>query len=137
MRKTNAGVSLMELLVVIAVIGILAAIAIPTYRNYVMRANRSDAKAALLSAAGQLERCYTRFNTYAYSATGCTVAFGMNSTNNQYTITTSARDATGFTLLATAIGGQANDTACGNFTLTNTNTRGVSGSKTVQECWGR
>jgi type IV pilus assembly protein PilE len=137
MRKTNAGVTLMELMMVIAVIGILASIAVPSYREYVVRANRSDAKVSLLSAAGALERCYTRFNTYAFSATGCTAAFGTNSPNNHYTITAPTRTDTEFTVLATAVGAQAKDTACGNFTLTNTNTRGVSGSKTVQECWGR
>lgn len=137
MRKTNAGVTLMELMIVIVVIGILAAIAVPSYRNYIVRANRSDAKASLLSAAGVLERCYTRFNTYAFSATGCTASFGTNSANNHYTITAPTRTDTEFSLLATAIGSQANDSACANFTLTNTNTRGVSGSGTVQECWGR
>jgi len=138
MRKPNSGVTLMELLVVIAVISILSAIAIPTYRSYVIRANRSDAKAALLSAAGALERCYTRFNSYK-AADGCTVTFNVPSPNNNYTITAPTQAATEFSLLATATGGQAKDTDCKNFTLSNTNVRGVTGTKsaTPQECWGR
>lgn len=136
MRKPNSGVTLMELLVVIAVISILSAIAIPTYRSYVIRANRSDAKAALLSAAGALERCYTRFNSYA-TADGCTVAFNVSSPSGNYTITAPTQTATAFSLLATAVDGQAKDTDCKNFTLTNSSVRGVTGTKPAASCWGR
>src|SRR5262249_29419776 len=65
MRKANAGVTLMELLTVVVIVGILSAIAIPSYRGYVIRANRADAKTGLLATAGSLERCFTRDNTYA------------------------------------------------------------------------
>ena len=86
MRKKNSGMTLMELMVVMAIVGILAAIAIPSYRSYVMRANRTDAKTALLAAAGALERCFTRFNSYA-AADGCTVTFPAASTEGNYQIT--------------------------------------------------
>jgi type IV pilus assembly protein PilE len=136
MRKANAGVTLMELMVVMAIVGILAAIAIPTYRNYVIRANRADAKAALLSAAGALERCYTRFNSYA-AADGCTVVFPVNSTNNNYVITAPTQDAVAFALVATPLAGQLADTSCANFTLDNANAREVTGTKPWRECWGK
>ena len=136
MRKANLGVTLMELLVVIAVVGILAAIAIPTYRSYGIRANRADAKTTLLAAAGTLERCFTRFNSYA-AADGCTLVFPIVSGNNSYSISAPTQTAVAFSLTATPQGGQAADTGCANFTLDNANARGVTGTKTWQECWAR
>jgi len=136
MRNYSRGVTLMELLVVMTVLGILAAIAIPTYRNYVIRANRSDAKTALLAAAGVLERCFTQFNSYA-AADGCTATFPVASTNGIYRVTAPTQTSIAFALTAAPQGGQTADTDCGNFTLNSANVRGVSGTKTAQQCWGR
>ena len=140
MRNRQSGVSLIELLTVMVIIGILSGIAIPSYRAYVVRANRSEAKTALMFYAGALERCFTRYNSYAYNASaalGCTVNFPQNSDNGYYQITTSTRTATTFTLLATPQGGQAGDTGCGNLSLDQLNTRYKSGTKTLAECWGK
>jgi type IV pilus assembly protein PilE len=136
MRSKNRGVTLIELIIVIVIVGILAAIAIPGYRAYIIRANRSDAKAALLATAGALERCFTRFNSYA-AADGCAVAFPANSTENHYVVTAPVQTAVAFSLSAAPQGGQAGDTGCGNFTLNSTNARNVSGTKPWRECWGR
>lgn len=92
------GFTLIEILIVIVVIGILAAIAIPAYNDYVDRATRADGQAALLSAAQQLERCYTRGNSYS------PCAFTTNSQDGFYTITvTPTNPTTTYTLTATAI----------------------------------
>ena len=136
MRRKNSGVTLIELLVVIVVIGILSAIAIPAYRNYVIRANRSDAKAALLATAGALERCFTRFNSYAEDD-GCAVVFPVPSTENKYSISAPIQTAVAFQLTATPIDGQAEDEECGSFTLDNANVRGVDGDLTWEQCWNR
>ncbi len=63
--KTQRGVTLIELVVVMIIVGILAAVAIPSYRNYVLRSQRSDAKDALLALATQQEKHYLQCNTYA------------------------------------------------------------------------
>jgi type IV pilus assembly protein PilE len=138
MRRKNSGVTLIELLIVIVIIGILSAIAIPAYRNYIVRANRADAKAALLATAGALERCFTRFNSYAEDD-GCDVDLDdVVSTEGKYSISATDRTAVAFALLATPLDGQAQDEECGSFTLTNANTRGVvDATQTWQECWNR
>jgi type IV pilus assembly protein PilE len=143
-RNRQSGVSLVELLTVMVIVAILGAIAVPSYRAYMIRANRSDAKTALMFYAGALERCYTRYNSYAYNAdpnVGCSVDFPVISDNGYYQISVTdalgSRSASAFTLVAVPQGGQAGDTGCGKLTLDQLSTRGKSGSKTVAECWGR
>ena len=58
------GVTLMELMVVVVIVGILAAIAYPSYRAQVRRSNRTEARVALEQTAGALEKCYTRYMVY-------------------------------------------------------------------------
>jgi type IV pilus assembly protein PilE len=132
-------VSLIELLTVMVIIGILSSIAIPAYRAYVIRANRTDAKTSLMFYAGALERCYTRNNSYDPAGAGCNVSLPRLSDNGYYQITVSPTPpTTTFTLTAAPQGAQTSDTGCGSFTLTSTNGRGISGgTKTAQECWGK
>jgi len=137
MQRRQPGMSLIELLVVMVVVGILAAIAYPSYRQYVVRTNRTDAKAALEQGRQVLERCFTRFN--AYDAADCEVDFDPPVTLPSGTYRISAVLAPGtFVLTATPQGAQAADDArCGNFTLNELGQRGVSGTDTAAQCWGR
>ncbi|HZF32015.1 MAG TPA: type IV pilin protein [Gammaproteobacteria bacterium] len=135
-RRSMRGVTLIELMIVVVVIGILTAIAYPSYRGQMLRTHRAEAKATLVETAQQLERCYTRFN--AYNAVGCAVATtlggaGVNSTGNNYVVT-AAPTASAFTLTATPQGAQANDTTCANLTLTQTGLRGATGTAPTT-CW--
>jgi type IV pilus assembly protein PilE len=134
-RRGNAGVTLIELLMVMVVVAILAAIAVPSYRGYVIRASRADAKAAVLSMAGALERCFTRFN--AYDDGGCGIAItNVPSGDGHYLLSANVTAST-FVVTAVPQGAQAADTSCGNFRLNQANQRSVSGSKGAAECWGR
>lgn len=136
MNRRQQGVTLIELLIAVAIIGILAAIALPSYRRYVVRANRADAKVMLSQTAQALERCYTNSSPYAYDSAQCAATVTLPITNSSGTYTVSGALATNtYTLTATPKGGQADDTQCGNFTLTQAGVQGISGSSTVAMCW--
>ena len=141
------GVTLIELVVVMIIVGILAAVAIPTYRNYVIRSQRSDAKDALLTLATAQEKFYLQCNRYATgiaAAPNC-VALNLQGTNSSkngwYTLTIPpGANATSYTVSATATIGrnQYQDEDCRTFSI---NERGVrtaadaGGADNTAECW--
>jgi type IV pilus assembly protein PilE len=132
------GVTLIELLTVIVVLGILTAIAVPAYTSYTTKVKRADAKVALSSSAQQLERCYTRFNSYSPAAPNpACITLPYNTPNGTYTIDQDAGAggivANAFYLQATPIGKQAQDTECGTFKLNSLNVQSVSTGSTT--CW--
>ena len=136
MNKRMKGITLLELMIVVVIVGILAAIAYPSYRDYLVKARWTEAKTALTETAAKLERCFTRFNVY--NKTTCpdvTLPINVTTPKGNYTITTTTLTKTAFTLQAAPAGGQVADTACGNFTLTSTGVQGISGTKTAQDCW--
>lgn len=136
------GFTLVELMVTVAIIGILAAIAYPSYTEYVKRASRSEVKTILLENAQILERNFTtanRYDTVNPDGTGGAPVIITQSPETgtaRYTIAPAygVAPAQTFTLTATAVGTMASD-SCGNFTLTNTGIRGSGGS--VADCWGK
>ena len=142
MKRRQRGVTLIELMTVVAIVGLLAAIAIPSYRRYVVRANRTDAKTALQQTAQQLERCYTNSTPYAYDGAVCMAAVTLpfTVTSGTYVISASVRNPQAYTLLATPQGAQSSgDAECAIFSLTETGAQTVSGSLTAtpERCWRR
>ena len=79
--RRSAGFTLIELMIAVAIIGILASIAYPSYQNYVKNARVSEGQAALMQAAQEMERCYTQFYEYRGS---CLVT--KSSENNEYSV---------------------------------------------------
>lgn len=130
MSKRNSGFTLIELMIVVAIVALLAAIAFPSYTRYVEQARRADGKAALLEAAQRLERCYTQRNTYV----GCTISG--TSPDSYYTIAFAdgSPTANDFTITAAPQGAQA-DSPCGTYGLTSTGDRTVTGSLGADRCW--
>lgn len=129
------GMTLVELMIVVVVIGILTAIAYPSYLSQVRKTRRADGKAALMQTAQQLERCYTRFSRY--NDGNCGVVLPFNSPEGSYVVSAAAATtASAFTLAATPQGDQVKDTKCGVLRLTNTGQQGSQGLGTdANECW--
>jgi len=123
--------TLTEILIAIALVAILTAVAIPSYRDYIVRASRSEATDALLNAARCQERLYAKFN--AFNANLC----GGATPNGLYTVTiTTSNSNQNFVATATPAGGQSAD-ACGNLTLSDTGVKTAHGNTGdyAQNCW--
>jgi type IV pilus assembly protein PilE len=128
--STN-GFTLIEVMITVAIIGILAAIAYPGYREYVLHADRSEGLTLLNDAAARQERFYAQNNTYATT----TAQLGYNSaasTNNLYSLVISDASASAYTLTATVTGTDSN---CGDLSLNQAGTKGETGSESTAYCW--
>ena len=135
-RAAQPGFTLVELMIVVAIVAILAVIVVPSYQSYVLKARRTDAKAALTTAAQMLERFATEHPKDGYKvATLGNAGVSDKSENGHYRLILVNAGIASYTLRAEPLDGQSND-ACKTFTLTADGTRDVVGtSKTPQECW--
>jgi type IV pilus assembly protein PilE len=137
MRTFSRGFTLIELMIVIVIAAILASIAVPSYRSYVLRTHRVEAKTALLNLAAAQERFYLENNTYAANAVLATAppaGLGLPATteNGWYTVAiANGANAATFTATATATGAQAADTDCTSFSITALGVKTATSTK----CW--
>lgn len=137
-RNRQAGVTLIELMIVVAVVALLASIALPSYRNYVTRTHRTEATTALLGIAAAQEKFYLQNNRYAEDdelddAPPAGLGIDATTENGWYALEITAADTESFTAEATAAGGQAADSDCATFTL---NAVGEKDA-TSDDCWNR
>lgn len=142
-RHNMRGITLLELMIVLVIVGILASIGYPSYRGYVDRARRADGKALLLEAAARMERYYYDQNRYSTTLTDIGYGAGtVTSPEQNYTLAAAA-GATGsivtsYTLTATPNAAKPfSDPACGNLTLDSRGVQGRTGTETMENCWGR
>ena len=161
MKQTQPGFTLIELMVTVAIIGILSSIAYPSYQDSVMKSRRADVKGVMLGLANAMERRFTETNSYCDTAAGGTAVTNCGTTTGDtgtpsiytipsattpfYTVTisavsninTTAKTASGYTLSAARAGAQAND-KCGTLTLTHTGAKGVTSAASgvlATDCW--
>ena len=136
--KYTRGFTLIEVLITIAVLGILTAIVVPSYNGQTAKARRTDAKIALMDSVKLLEKCYVINN--AYNDASCT-SFPTNGANviysaeGHYKIVATGTNltATSYTLTASPAPNspQNSDTYCLNFTISSTGEKGATNS----DCW--
>lgn len=128
MGRLVRGFTLIELMIAVAIIGILASIALPAYQQYVLRANRADAQAILMETVQYMERYFTTNNSYA-DAPLLTNQSPKTGTA-KYIISFTAQSAASYTLQAAPQGGQTAD-ACGTLSVDQTGATTPGGAG----CW--
>lgn len=151
--KNNRGFTLIELMVVVGIIAILAAIGYPSYQNYVTKARRVDAEGNLLELSQYLERYFTENGRYDQDAGGTAVTLPFTKSPKEGTATfynlgfaAGSPTSTAFTLQATPAGAQvSNDQKCGTLSVDSTGVKCVLGgtkcsnvpadSGIIDDCW--
>jgi len=139
----RTGFTLIELMIVVLVIGILAAVAIPAYQNYVTRAARTKATQGLMNLAGMEERFLYSNNKYTKTLSDLGITnnpycIQSCSDSRLYTITIPSASSTDYTLQAAPGGAQATqDTQCGTLTLNRAGQKAATGDPSnTKRCWG-
>jgi type IV pilus assembly protein PilE len=150
-RRGAKGFTLIELMITVAIIAILMAIAIPSYRSYILQSHRSAAKTALLDLASREEKYYATNNAYdntlvalgysSVSGSPASIQVPNNSNEDYYSVSVSVTAATAttpatFTATAapTTASGQSSD-SCGSYYLTNLGAQTNSGTTSNGSCW--
>ncbi|HBR98318.1 MAG TPA: pilus assembly protein PilE [Gammaproteobacteria bacterium] len=139
MMKKTLGFTLIEILVTVAIVGILAALAVPSYTSFVKESRRTEATALLMEMAGKQVRFHAENNTYAtkvgelgYGASGSTT---YSSETDVYDLEVDSADAVSFALKATPKNAQHDDD-CGELGYNSAGAKTFSGSGvTLDECW--
>jgi len=135
----SKGFTMIELVVAILIVGILTAVAVSSYQDYTLRAQRGDAKAVLLEVAGWMERNYKTTGLYNVNPAGAAIAAppitqSPRDGTARYAVSFSVIAAQSFTTQAVPAGA---DAECGTLTLNNLGVQTVSGTGTVADCWQR
>ncbi|MGR9072883.1 MAG: type IV pilin protein [Gammaproteobacteria bacterium] len=138
MKHKNFGFTLIELMIVIIVLSILTAIAVPAYKDYVRKARRSDAKAGISQA--QLAEEKWRANNPSYSAVLADLGLPTDSPDGYYTLSISSADATTYTIQAVpkSPGPQEDDYDCDLFEIDQNGVQYAEddgGGDTTTDCW--
>jgi type IV pilus assembly protein PilE len=133
MHRSNRGFTLIEIMIVIAIIGIVMTIAAPSFTEYLKKGRRAEVAGLLSEQAQILERFYSQKNVYTGVA-------GLSPGNDYYTISTTLTDQTFLLTAVRKTGSSMATDKCGDFTITNTGVRSMvnaTAGLTTKDCWGR
>jgi type IV pilus assembly protein PilE len=136
----SRGITLLELLVVLVLVGIVAALALPGYRQQMIRVHRTEALIALLELQTAEEKYFLRHNVYTGELSAAPPAgLGLTAGNSNLYLLSIAVAIDGQSFIATATpnpeGGQAADSECLAFSIDARGRRAVSGTRDVRYCW--
>lgn len=147
-KQIQRGFSLMELMIVVAIVGILAAVALPSYQEHVLRTRRVTAASCLMELAQWMERNYASCMTYEKTGTPPACGTAMDTAQlppmscradllNFYTFAfaTGEPKATTFKIEATPTGAQTGDSRCNVLSINQQGVKTVSGTGVVADCW--
>ena len=130
-KTSEAGFTLIELMIVVVILAIISALAYPSYLKSVQKSRRAEGKALVLEAAALQERRIADTGAYATDMTNLGYAANPAISDNQF-YSLSATNTNGFTLTATAVNRQAVDTQCATMSI---NALGQKTSTTSSDCW--
>lgn len=133
--KRTSGFTLVEVMVVVAIIGILAAVAYPNYQEHVRKTRRAAAAGCLLELAQFMERHYTTNMSYVGAVLPNTACRTELAAFYTFGFSANATTASTFELEASPQGVQASDTRCGTLGINQAGARSESGTGTVADCW--
>jgi type IV pilus assembly protein PilE len=135
-RRRLQGFTLIEVMIVVAVVALLSAVAYPSYMAQVAKGRRTDGKQALVELAQKLERFYTERGTYAGATLGAAGVYPAVSGGGYYALAIATQNANGFSITATPQGAQAGD-ACATLGYNQLGEQTVSGGATLTaaKCW--
>jgi type IV pilus assembly protein PilE len=136
-NRIARGFTLIELMIVVLIIAILAAISYPAYINYTVQTRRAAATACMLEMSQFMERFYTTNMTYEGGDAVRPETTCERELSRFYTIDVAPNPtATAFSVVGTPVGQQlAKDTKCGTLGVNQAGTQSVSGSGSVRDCW--
>lgn len=137
MMKKNLehGFTLIELMITIAIVGILAAVAFPSYQTHVLRTHRVTAGSCLAEMAQQMERYYTSNLSYTGAAVPAPSCVNDVAARYSFAFATAQPTATTYTINAVPAGAQTQDTRCGTLSITQAGVKGKTGTDTLANCW--
>jgi type IV pilus assembly protein PilE len=139
--KKLKGFTLIEMMIVVAIIGVLAAIALPSYRDYIARGKRAEARTEILKAEGWLEKHYTEFNRYSSSVGSTTNTTFLSRFNDvpsssatNYRFSLAVTDTAYTVTLAPVSSGSMASDGCGSYRKTQSGSLTYTGSISADRC---
>lgn len=135
LRRTSQGFTLIEVMITVAIIGILAAVALPSYTDYVRRGKLQEAFAEMATARVKLEQYYQDFRNYGTAAASCATQAALPSNSKYFTYTCTV-GTTNQTYTITSAG--KGDITGYEYTLTQSNAQATTkfkGQTVTKSCW--